>query len=114
MMDPGTMFPKGFHAVRQESYLSGDPITGPPRLRNAPFISRTLSDVKYYIIDMGHARRYPSGPDAPVPLTDGIQGNQNVPEMLSGASYSPFAADVYCIGLMFQMVIQVTFPPKSN
>ena len=107
MMNPGTMFPKGYHSILQTKYLPGDPINGRPRLENAPFTSRSLSNLKYYFIDFGSAKQYPVGPDAPPPLEFGVQGHYDAPELHSDKYYNPMPFDVFSLGEMFLEVIQV-------
>jgi hypothetical protein len=113
MMDPGSLYPKGFNALSPNYVLAGDPITGKPRLKRAPYTARTLSDVQYYFIDFGHARQYPTGTDAPPPTAIGVQGHQDVPEMKYSYPYNPFPADIYCIGIMFQSLLKVRGLPQT-
>jgi hypothetical protein len=113
MMDPQSLYPKGFHALNPDYHLAGDPITGKPRLRRALYTSRSLSDVQYFFIDFGHARQYSKEPDAPPPIAWGVQGHQDVPEMKYHYPYNPFPADIYCIGIMFQSLLQVSVPPQT-
>jgi hypothetical protein len=102
------MYPKGYHTFLQDRYMPGDPITGRPRLRHAPYSSRTLSEVNYYIIDFGGSRKYPSGSDASIPLTFGVQGHLDAPEMCKKEPYDPMLYDVYCFGSTFTKVLEVS------
>jgi len=110
MMDARSMFPRGFDTVTQEYYRPSDPLSERTRLKRAPRVTRTLSDVKYYFIDFGLSKIYPTGFDAADPLERGPRGHVIAPEMLTGRLYDPMAADVYALGSLFEFIIEVAFP----
>ncbi|KAJ7446887.1 kinase-like domain-containing protein [Mycena galericulata] len=65
---------------------------GPPR----PSTTRTLSPVRYFIIDYNLSRRYEGpGPHLEYP---GWGGDKTVPEWDSEELCDPFPVDVYCLG----------------
>jgi hypothetical protein len=95
MMDPGEMFPLGFHPAAQRSNPKGSAL--------APFINRSdtaSARVKYHIIDFGESRMF--NEDEERTLTGVVGHDTSVPEMHSGLPYDAFKADVYVLGNVFR------------
>ncbi|KDR80044.1 hypothetical protein GALMADRAFT_1176511 [Galerina marginata CBS 339.88] len=87
MMDPTKVIPGGFHFVKR--YLQDD-------LRTWIVFRdrRSVSPVKYYIVDYEFARFY-----APGEKSIGRMGqDRTVPEMSNTIPYDPFKTDVYQLG----------------
>ena len=84
MFDPSKMYPKGFHPVKID------------RNRNfkdaAKAYTRTQRPPRYYLIDFGLSRQYPSRDALDEPLRG---GDQSAPEHQSGRRYNPFHTDIY-------------------
>lgn len=60
--------------------------------------TRTLTPIKYYLVDFGLSRRYnpEDGPPLELPLWG---GDKTVPEFLAADTpCDPFPVDVYCLG----------------
>ncbi|KZT41064.1 hypothetical protein SISSUDRAFT_982569 [Sistotremastrum suecicum HHB10207 ss-3] len=99
MMEPGALFPKGFHPCDPGRYTS--PANPLKLLSAAPYSSRTIVPVQYYLIDFGESQRYSSY------ITRGyVRGavghSLNVPEFQSNRPYDPFPLDVRALGDMLQ------------
>jgi len=62
--------------------------------------------VKYYFIDFGLSKIYPSDFDGPPPLERGPRGHIIAPEMLTGRLYDPMLADIYALGSLFETVLE--------
>jgi len=105
MMHAGSMFPRGYNPIITEFYRASDPLSEQTRLKRAPRITRSLSDVKYYFIDFGHARQYSMNLQDSLPIAHGEQGHIIAPEM-QRRSYNPMPVDVYALGTLFEEVIE--------
>lgn len=87
MLGPSGMYPKGFHPVNID--------------RNRDFkgkataYTRTLRPPRYYLIDFGLSRRYPTRDITDNPLRG---GDKTAPEHRSRECPNPFHTDVYYIG----------------
>ncbi|KAI0790921.1 hypothetical protein C8Q75DRAFT_816082, partial [Abortiporus biennis] len=98
MMDPGPLYPEPYHP--QATIMSRD-----LDRRVTPF-SRTEKPTRYYIIDFGISRHYPSYVTAPLelPIEGGIK---TVPEFqgpLGDIPCNPFPTDIYYLGCMINQV----------
>ncbi|KAJ7680994.1 hypothetical protein DFH06DRAFT_1405821 [Mycena polygramma] len=84
MMDASKMFPDGCHPrdIKEKPDLSG----------KAKFYTRTQRPPKYYLIDFGLSRRYPTRDPAPLDVPAG-GGGITVPEYRTQQLCNPFAAD---------------------
>jgi len=93
LMDPGTMYPEGFHPV-QPAYkrdYSGF----------ADYLPRSTVGVKYYFADFGLSVHVPDE-DRPK-LVTGDQGrDQDPPELSDTVPYDPFKLDIFIIGNMMK------------
>ncbi|KAI0296110.1 kinase-like domain-containing protein [Multifurca ochricompacta] len=87
MFDASEMYPNGFHPVKID------------RNRNfkgrAKAYTRTKRPPRYYFIDFGLSRRYPSRDVTDDPLRG---GDRSAPEHQSGRRCNPFHTDIYYIG----------------
>jgi len=93
MMDASSMFPKGFHPIRDNEL--------PDLSDYAPYVSRTTASVRYYYIDYGISVHV--APDAPSKLVVGHFGrDQEVPELSQTIPYDPFKVDIFLIGNLFR------------
>ena len=87
MFDPSRMYPNGFHP----SHIN----------RNRDFKGRTKGYTRtdrpprYYFIDFGLSRRYPSRDVIDDPLRG---GDRTAPEHMRGRQCNPFLTDVYYLG----------------
>ncbi|KAH9045896.1 kinase-like domain-containing protein [Lactarius deliciosus] len=99
MFDSSKMYPKGFHPVKID------------RNRNfngtAKAYTRTQRPPRYYFIDLGLSRLYPSR-DATDESLRG--GDKSAPEHRSGRRCNPFHTDIYYIGNL----IRQEFMEKCN
>ncbi len=101
MMDASTMYPLGFHPVR-DIFLH-DVTT------LAPIIPRSEVGVKYCIIDYGISSYFPEGSKRRPVL--GIAGrDQDVPELSDEVPYDPFKVDIFSIGNVFCQVFRDVCP----
>src|SRR6266702_8345336 len=87
MFDSSKMYPNGFHPVKID------------RKRNfkgtAKAYTRTQRSPRYYFIDFGLSRQYPSRDATDEPLRG---GDKSAPEHRSGRRCNPFHTDIYYIG----------------
>ncbi|KAH9014233.1 hypothetical protein EDB85DRAFT_2097986 [Lactarius pseudohatsudake] len=87
MLDSSKMYPKGFHPVKID------------RNRNfkgtAKAYTRTQRPPRYYFIDFGLSRQYPSRDATDEPLRG---EDKSAPEHRSGLQCNPFHTDIYYIG----------------
>ncbi|KAH9166399.1 hypothetical protein EDB89DRAFT_2232929 [Lactarius sanguifluus] len=99
MFDSSKMYPKGFHPVKID------------RNRNfkgtAKAYTRTQRPPRYYFIDLGLSRLYPSRDATDEPLRG---GDKSAPEHRSGRRCNPFHTDIYYIGNL----IRQEFMEKCN
>ena len=90
-MDPGPMYPKGFHPKNVTTDITGYRKAHPKRRRDV------LSSVRYYFIDFGISSMF--GPDDTDKTVLGLEGQDNsVPELSERRPYDPFLVDIYIIG----------------
>ncbi|KAJ7144700.1 kinase-like domain-containing protein [Mycena filopes] len=95
MMDASNMYPGGFHFQHPE--LAPDFYSG-----RAKHYTRTQRPPKYYLIDFGLSRVYPSKTDPP-PLEPVIHGGDRTPpEFRNNNKCNPFPTDVYYLGNMIR------------
>jgi hypothetical protein len=88
-MDASSMFPQGFHSVREHCLPDGHTI--------ARHVPRRRAGVKYYFIDYGISSYFPPGSSRE--RVTGIAGrDQDVPELSESDPYDPFAVDIFTIG----------------
>jgi len=90
-MNADTMYPSGFHAVKQDML--------PDWKGKAKHFSRTERPPKYYLIDFGLSIRF--HPDEPTPRARVIRGGDRdyPPELLDqSVKYDPFPTDVFYLG----------------
>ncbi|KAI9451008.1 kinase-like domain-containing protein [Lactarius psammicola] len=99
MFDSSKMYPNGFHPVKID------------RNRNfkgtAKAYTRTQRPPRYYFIDFGLSRQYPSQDATDEPLRG---GDKSAPEHRSGRRCNPFHTDIYYIGNL----IRQEFVMKCN
>ncbi|KAJ6507376.1 kinase-like domain-containing protein [Mycena vitilis] len=93
MMDASAMFPDGYHPrdIKKKPDLSG----------KAKYYTRTERPPKYYLIDFGLSRQYPTRDPLPLDVPAG-GGGMTVPEYSTQELCDPFAADVYHVGNMIR------------
>jgi len=84
MFDPSGMYPKGYHKLNQS----------PDFKRRAKRYIRTERPPRYYLIDFGLSRRYPSR-DA---LDEPRGSDKSAPEHRRGGRCNPFRTDIYHLG----------------
>ena len=104
MFDPSKMYPEGYHPTqidRSQDFKS-----------RAKRYTRTQRPPRYYLIDFGLSRQYPTR-KALVPLRG---GDKSAPEHRNATRCNPFYTDIYYLGnLVRQEFIQVrlatTIPP---
>lgn len=87
MFDPSGMYPDGYHpvALRRSLNFKG----------RAKRYSRTERPPRYYMIDFGLSRRYPSRDVLDEPLRG---GDKSAPEHGRGGRCNPFHTDIYYLG----------------
>lgn len=98
MMDPTSMYPKGFHPIQTDFLMD--------TRRPAPYVYRlgAFPPVKYYYIDFGLSSR--STPGKPPPLVLGLYGaDREVPELSDTVPYNPFKVDIFMLGNVFKTAI---------
>jgi serine/threonine protein kinase len=87
MFDPSEMYPQGYHPTQMD------------RSRNfkgrAKRYTRTQRPPRYYLIDFGLSRQYPSRRALDVPLRG---GDKSAPEHRSVTWCNPFYTDIYYLG----------------
>ncbi|KAI0028848.1 kinase-like domain-containing protein [Vararia minispora EC-137] len=89
LMDSSTMYPLGFHPIRQSCLPDGFTLATP--------LPRHDVGVTYYFIDYGISSYFPPG--QPRGLVVGDFGrDQDVPELSETVPYDPFAVDIFIIG----------------
>lgn len=93
-MDATSLYPKGFHPVRQSADLSG--------LHPAERLSRENRYVRYYFVDFGISTKFERGQPRRVFGQDGL--DQDVPELSLTTPYDPFKVDVFIIGNLMKSV----------
>jgi hypothetical protein len=86
MFDPSEMYPEGYHPIQ----LSRDR----DYRRRTKRYSRTKRPPRYYLIEFGLSRRYPSR-DA---LDEPRGGDMSAPEHRRGGRCNPFRTDIYYLG----------------
>lgn len=109
LMDPQSMYPKGFHPVFPDKL--------PNFQADAPHHTRlTVSKrVKYYFVDFGMSVRIPPGQPPLVYSLNGI--DQDVPELSDHIPYDPFKADIFMIGNLLRRElynVRGCPPPSAN
>jgi hypothetical protein len=87
MFDPSGMYPKGYHPVQLNRSLN---FKG-----RAKRYTRTERPPRYYLIDFGLSRRYPSRDALDEPLRG---GDKSAPEHRRGGRCNPFRTDIYYLG----------------
>ncbi len=87
MFDPSGMYPDGYHPVAIHRSLN---FKG-----RAKRYSRTERPPRYYMIDFGLSRRYPSRDVLDEPLRG---GDKSAPEHGRGGRCNPFHTDIYYLG----------------
>lgn len=87
MLDPSRMYPKGFHPsqMNRSRDFKG----------RAKRYTRTDRPPRYYLIDFGLSRRYPSRNVVDEPLRG---GDRTAPEHMRGGRCNPFPTDIYYLG----------------
>jgi hypothetical protein len=77
--------------------------------------SRTLTPIRYYLVDFGLSRRYnpEDGPPLALPRWG---GDKSVPEFVAADTpCNPFPVDVYCLGnAIRQYFLEVRNTPHNN
>jgi hypothetical protein len=94
MMDASSLYPSSWHAVKTDRT--------PDLKKKASHYTRTQRPVRYYLIDLGIARRYDDRADATSePI---IMGGDKSPPEHQGDAYEcdPFPTDVYFVGNMIR------------
>ncbi|KZS89805.1 hypothetical protein SISNIDRAFT_386065, partial [Sistotremastrum niveocremeum HHB9708] len=99
MMEPGALFPKGFHPCDPGRYTC--PANPLKLLSAAPYSSRTIVPVQYYFIDFGESQWY-SSYSARGYVRGPVGHSLSVPEFQSNRPYDPFPLDVRALGDMLQ------------
>ena len=100
MFDPAGMYPHGFHPtqIKRNRDFNG----------RAKRYTRTQRPPRYYLIDFGLSRKYPSRDALDEPLRG---GDKSAPEHRSGTRCNPFHTDVYYLGnLVRQEFMRVRLP----
>lgn len=99
MMDPGAnFFPKGFHPIRP---LLVAPNPDSPRLIFSDPTSRTLSNVKYHIIDFGQSVMFDNH-NKRHKITGSVGHHLNIPDFADeDEPYDPFQLDIRALGETF-------------
>lgn len=93
LMDPGAMYPEGFHPVETAYKRDYSGI--------AVYLPRSAVGVKYYIADFGISSYIPD--ETRPPLVYGTSGrDQEAPELSKTVPYNPFMLDIFIIGNMFR------------
>ncbi|KAH9970469.1 hypothetical protein BJV74DRAFT_867042 [Russula compacta] len=88
MFDPSGMFPEGYHPARLDRSLNFK--------SRAKCFTRTEHPPRYYLIDFGLSRRYPSRNVLDDPLRG---GDKSAPEHNHGARRcNPFHTDIFYLG----------------
>jgi hypothetical protein len=87
MFDPYGMYPKGYHPIKKDRSQDFKGI--------AKRYTRTERPPRYYLIDFGLSRRYPSRNVSDSPLH---RGDSLAPEHENGGWCNPFHTDIYYIG----------------
>ena len=92
MLEPSGMYPKGFHPVKinRNRDFKG----------KATAYTRTLRPPRYYFIDFGLSRRYPTRDVTDIPLRG---GGKTAPGHQSQGRSNPFHTDVYSIGNLIRV-----------
>jgi hypothetical protein len=87
MLDPSRMYPKGYHPtqIHRRQDFKG----------RAKRYTRTDRPPRYYLIDFGLSRRYPSRNVSEEPLRG---GDRSAPEHHRGGWCNPFYTDIYYLG----------------
>jgi hypothetical protein len=105
LMDPGAMYPEGFHPARTQYKRDYSGI--------AYYLPRSAVGVKYYFADFGtsvHVDLHSSPPY----LATGIDcRDRDPPELSDTIPYDPFKLDIFIIGNMLrQEFCDVINPPR--
>ena len=93
-MDPGAMYPEGFHPV-QTAYkrdYSG----------MADYLPRSAVGVKYYFADFGISSHKDPNSNDPLLVTGNAGRDQDPPELSATKPYDPFKLDIFIIGNMLK------------
>lgn len=93
LMDPGAMYPEGFHPA-QVAYK-------PDCSGLAEYLPRSAVGVKYYFADFGISVHIPDT-GRPRLVTGDLGRDQDPPELSPTLPYDPFKLDVFIIGNMFK------------
>jgi len=101
MMDPGEMFPEGFHPRRIHSH--------PTEIdKTVTWIPRSATSVKYYFIDFGISVRFDNMESRG--LVRGRFGREKTtPELVAATDetlYDPFPVDIYVAGKLIETNIE--------
>ena len=97
MYDPSEMYPQGFHPMQMDR---SQDFKG-----KAKRYTRTQRAPRYYLIDFGLSRFYPSRNVLDEPLRG---GDRSAPEHQDGTWCNPFYTDIYYLGnLIRQEFIRV-------
>ncbi|KZS89809.1 hypothetical protein SISNIDRAFT_469063 [Sistotremastrum niveocremeum HHB9708] len=117
MMDPVKMYPKAFHPSEPGCYTASPESS--EVIIPAPHTSRTISPVRYYIIDFGESRRYQSY-EARGYVSGTVGHSLDVPEFKTNEPFDPFALDIRALGDMiktnlYDVSLVISFPtPLRN
>jgi len=102
LMDPNGLFVKGWHPVEDTRYQPGDVFKSNGRLKNAPYIPRSLAPPRYKIIDYGESQHFGVGQRA---VGFGAYGSYTPPEMEEDAVTDVFKVDIWCFGQLIKDVL---------
>ena len=105
LMDPGAMYPEGFHPVRVSHKRDYSGV--------ATYLPRSAVGVKYYFADFGISVYIDPTSNDPR-LVTGVDGrDQDPPELSDTKPYDPFKLDIFIIGNMFKLEFcDVTNSPR--
>ena len=93
LMDPGEMYPEGFHPVQVAYKRNYSGI--------ADYLPRSAVGVKYYFADFGISSHIPDTGHAGL-VTGGAGRDRDPPELSPTVPYDPFRLDIFIIGNMFK------------
>jgi hypothetical protein len=106
LMDPGAMYPEGFHPVQVAYKRDYSGI--------ATYLPRSSVGVKYYFADFGISVHMP-GEDGPRFVTGNLGRDRDPPELSNTVAYDPFKLDIFIIGNMLkQEFCDVTIPLRHS
>ena len=90
-MDGRSLYPEGYHPVRNECLPDGAVDARP--------LSRSSCSVRYYYIDFGLSTLFHEGED---PMVLGRTGrDKEIPELSNDVPYDAYRADVFALGNLY-------------